>query len=102
MKKYNMDEYESGTKKIAEIQGWKPAYNGDVLKETKKVHITTDFKTRDFQFTNGPGEVADKLIITIDFKDVNLQPDQDFEDHFASACADQIAGHIEGLWDNAE
>jgi hypothetical protein len=102
-KSYDLDQWEKGELADLTRQGFKPSYQGGALTETKKAKITTQFETRPHKFADGEtGEVAQKLTVTIDFSDLVVQPDQDFEDHFCRLCADHISGHIEGAWDNSE
>lgn len=83
---------------LTEKKGLAP-YRGGVLEELKKLSVKTNLKTRPHTFTNGASQVADKLIIEIDFSNVAVQPDSYFEEHFAGACVAELEDCIMGIWE---
>lgn len=103
MKQFDMDGYEKNFKENAARDGHSLPYAGKVLEEVVKVKMQALLETRPFTFSDGVvGEVANKLTIEIDFSGVTVQPDQDFEDHYMTHCADEIENHIENSWDNQD
>ena len=83
--------------------GFMNEFAGSVGREVAKCKIETKLKCRPHKFDDGEmGEVADKLIIEIDFSETTIQPHQDFESDFGSACADAIADNVNGLFENAD
>lgn len=101
MKTYDMTQHKEWAIKIANMKGYDP--ETAVIDYAAKTEITTEFETKPHTFKDGEtGEVAKKLTITIDFKDTAIQPDSDFESHFAEVCMETLKGHIAGLWENQQ
>lgn len=78
-------------------------FGGDVAKETGKVKISHKLTTRPHTFGDGEtGEVAQKLVIEIDFSDAVIQPHNDFEGDFCSRVVDAVQENVNGLFENYE
>lgn len=74
-----------------------------VAKETAKCKIKYQFKTRSHNFACGEkGEVADKLIIEVDFGRAVIQPHTGFEDDFCMNIVEAIQDNVNGIYENQD
>lgn len=76
------------------------SFGYSVAQELLKCTISSELKTRKHKFSNGQGQVADKLVITIDFNKAVVQPHSDFEEDFMRACALEIEQNVNGQFEN--
>lgn len=76
-------------------------FGGAVKRELSKVKIKFDLKLRPFTFENGDkGEVVDKLIIGLNFKDIILQPHSSFAEDLCGELAVRLEEEINGYYEN--
>lgn len=103
-KDYNVKAHVSWRKKNSKHDGdsFMNCFAGSVGKEVAKTKIKTKLKCRPHKFSDGMGQVADKLIIEIDFAKATVQPHSRFEDDFGVAVAEAIADNVNGLFENAD